>query len=227
MIFKSAKVSAHEFSNSDLIKINELTLEPLEEQDVFIFKVAMCDNEIDRHFEAFSLKTLNQLKSMYVGKTVIKDHLHSSDNQVARIYDTELITYPNKLTKNGDVYTQLVAHCYMLNNESNKDLIAEIKAGIKKEVSVGCSVNKSICSICGIDIYKSYCNHIVGNTYKNKNCYRILEGANDAYELSLVAVPAQPRAGTIKSFNNNEIDLQIKLLDIDIFIKSKEITLEV
>ena len=33
----------------------------------------------------------------------------------------------------GDKYTQLKAHCYMVRTDGNKDLIAEIKAGIKKE----------------------------------------------------------------------------------------------
>lgn len=225
MIFKSAKVSAQQLDNNELVKINKLTLEALREDDVFIFKVAMCDNEIDRHFEAFTLKALDQLKDMYVGKTVIKDHSHTSDNQVARIYDTELVQHHGKLTQNNEVYTQLVARCYMLNNEANKDLISEIKAGIKKEVSVGCSVNKSICSICGTDNTKDYCKHIGGRTYENKMCYHMLDEAHDAYEVSFVAVPAQVKAGTVKKNNDSKIDivtLKQKLLSIDVFIKSEK-----
>lgn len=226
MIFKSAEVSAQQFDSNELVKINKLTLEPLNKDDIFIFKVAMCDNEIDRHFEVFTLKALEQLKDMYIGKTVIKDHSHTSDNQVARIYDTELIQYNGKLTKNNEVYTQLVARCYMLNNESNKDLIAEIKAGIKKEVSVGCSVNKAECSICGTDNIKDYCKHISGRIYENKMCYHRLDEAHDAYEVSFVAVPAQVKAGTVKKNNDSKIDIAIlkqKLLSIDVFIKSENI----
>lgn len=225
MIFKSANVSTQKLDSNELAKINKFTLEPLKEEDVFIFKVAMCDNEIDRQFEVFSLKTLEQLKDIYVGKTVIKDHSTMSDNQVARIYDTALVKHNGQFTQNGEVYTQLVARCYMLNNESNKGLISEIKAGIKKEVSVGCSVKKAECSICGTDNTKDYCKHWAGKTYENKICYHILGDACDAYEVSFVAVPAQVKAGTVKKLNKNEISmehLQQKLLSIDVFIKSEK-----
>lgn len=224
MILKSAEVSSQQFDNTDLTKINKLTLEPLKKEDVFIFKVAMCDNEVDRDFEAFTLKTLEQFKDMYIGKTVIKDHSKTSDNQVARIYDTELVQYYDKTTQSGEIYTQLVARCYMLNNESNKNLISEIKAGIKKEVSVGCSVSKAICSICGADNRENYCRHLAGRIYENKMCHYKLDEAHDAYEVSFVAVPAQVKAGTVKEMNNNEISiakLQQKLLSIDVFIKSE------
>lgn len=224
MILKSAEVSAQQFDSNELAKINKFTLDPLKEEDVFIFKIAMCDNEIDRHFDVFTLQALNDLKNMYVGKTVIKDHSHISDNQVARIYDTDLVQHYEKFTQNNEIYTQLVARCYMLNNESNKDLISEIKAGIKKEVSIGCSVNKVKCSICGTDNIKNYCNHISGQTYENKMCYYRLEEPIDAYEVSFVAVPAQSKAGTIKEFKDkvNLSNLQSKALSIEVFMKSEK-----
>ena len=148
VIVKSANVQSQEVTEQELRAINKLTLTPLQKEEVFTFKVAMCDNEIDREFEVFPLKTLQTLSKFFIGKTVIKDHNHTADNQVARIYSTELVQDGVKTTKNGELYTQLVAHCYMLNSESNKDLIAEIKAGIKKEVSVGCACSSVICSIC-------------------------------------------------------------------------------
>lgn len=51
---------------------------------------------------------------------------------------------------------------------------------------------------------KSYCAHWNGREYDTpegkKTCYFTLDGAKEAYELSLVAVPAQPRAGTTKHY---------------------------
>ena len=43
------------------------------------------------------------------------------------------------------------------------------------------------------------CRHVKGRTYNGKLCYGELTGAKDAYEWSFVAVPAQRRAGVIKS----------------------------
>lgn len=200
MILKSASVQNQEVTDAELKLINKLTLTPLTKEEVFTFKLAMCDNEVDRDYEVFPLKTLQDLQKLYIGKTVIKDHRHVADNQVARIYSTELVQDGVKTTKNGELYTQLVAHCYMLNTESNKDLIAEIKGGIKKEVSVGCACGSAVCSICGTDNRKDYCKHYWGRVYDGKTCYFKLENAKDAYEVSFVAVPAQPKAGTTKNY---------------------------
>ena len=38
----------------------------------------------------------------------------------------------------GEIYTKLIAKCYMVKTEKNVDLISEIKVGIKKEVSTSC-----------------------------------------------------------------------------------------
>ena len=96
----------------------------------------------------------------------------------------------------------------MIKTESNKDLIAEIKGGIKKEVSTSCMPKKMVCNICGTDNMKHYCRHYPGVEYEvtdekgqssKKQCKMLLQGAKEAYELSFVAVPAQPRASTHKS----------------------------
>lgn len=203
LIQKAASLSAQEVTADELKAINKLSLEPLTAEEVFTFKAVLCDNEIDRQFERFSLKALQDLQKLFLGKTVIKDHVHSADNQVARIYRTELVQ-SGKTTKSGELYTQLVAHCYMVRTASNADLIAEIKGGIKKEGSVGCAVSGSICSICGTDNVKSYCRHYPGRSYAKDSgqevCTFTLPGATDAYEFSLVAVPAQRAAGVSKSY---------------------------
>ena len=204
ILLKSAEVSILEVTEEDLKKINKLTLTPIKAEEVFTFKVAMGDNEIDdRNGEPFNLNALKDLKTLYVGKTVIKDHRRSADNQVARIYDTELISEA-KLTKAGEPFTTLVAKCYMVKTASNEDLITEIKAGIKKEVSTGCRPKKLICNICGTDNTKTYCPHYPGREYEKETgkvtCLMTIDGAKEAYELSFVAVPAQPRAGTTKHY---------------------------
>ena len=162
----------------------------------------MAGNEIDRDYEVFPRSTLVKLANLFVGKTVVKDHEHKSDNQIARIYSTELVENDlARMTKTGEVFTQLIAKCYMVKTSKNADLIAEIQAGIRKEVSLGCRVDKAICSICGTDNVKTYCDHFPGRRYNNNQlCYFSLENASDAYELSFVAVPAQAHAGTVKSY---------------------------
>lgn len=204
-ILKSVDVKSLEVTEDDLKKINKFTLSPLSADQVFTFKAVLGDNETDdRNYEPFNLQALKDLQKLYIGKTVIKDHKASSDNQVARIYDTELVE-TQKMTKAGEPFTQLVAKIYMVVTDANKDLIAEIKAGIKKEVSTGCRPKRLICSICGTDNMKTYCSHFAGLAYdkngKKETCLMTIDGAKEAYELSLVAIPAQPRAGTTKHYS--------------------------
>jgi hypothetical protein len=245
IICKVASVEPLEVTDADLKKINKYALSPLSADDVFIFKALMADNEQDdRNYMPFNLKALQDLKRLYIGRTMLKDHSRRADNQIARIYDTDLVQDANKLTELGELHTELIAKIYMIKTESNKDLIAEIKGGIKKEVSTNCRPEKMVCTICGVDNMKEYCRHYPGVEYTvedgtakvtKKRCKMLLDGAKEAYELSFVAVPAQPRAATQKSIgftkpipenavneetdtksiendsNNNEKDLELAL----------------
>jgi hypothetical protein len=93
-----------------------------------------------------------------------------------------------------------------------------------------------------LDNRKTYCEHWNGREYEGKLCYFRLKEAKDAYEVSFVAVPAQPKAGIIKAYGQKEqqepdtkkempaeptknSDLDIKILETFVFIenqKSKE-----
>ena len=209
MITKAAHLENQEITEAELHAINKHTLSPLTADDVFTFKAVLCDNEVDRQSERFTVKALEDLKKLFIGKTVIKDHSWSANDQVARIYATELIK-SEKLNKSGEPSAQLVAYCYMVKTSSNADLIAEIKGGIKKEGSVGFRASSVICSICGTDNAKSYCRHFPGKSYEKEGgpqqCVFTLAGVSDAYEFSLVAVPAQKSAGVRKSYTGETVE---------------------
>lgn len=208
MIQKAASLSTQEVTEDELKLINKYTLAPVKAEDVFTFKAVLCDNEVDRVFDQFTEKALQDMQKLFLGKTVIKDHRRSVDGQVARIYATELVQ-GSKSLKSGEIYTQLVAHMYMMRTDSNKDLITEIQGGIKKEGSVGFAPASAICSICGTDNTKSYCRHWPGKEYDKEGgketCIFKLAGVKDAYEFSLVAVPAQRAAGVSKSYSGETV----------------------
>ncbi len=186
-------------SPEDLELIGALARKPLEPEEVYTFSVRLCDNEIDRDFERFTVRTLEKLAPMFVGKAGIFDHQWSARGQAARIYKTEIVREPGRVTGAGDGYCWLKGCAYMVRIDGNRDLIAEIEGGIKKEVSVGCAVERAICSICGCDRTQTDCGHEKGQEYGGQLCWADLEGAKDAYEFSFVAVPAQPAAGVVKT----------------------------
>ena len=182
----------------ELAEINRFTRTPLTAEEVYCFAVRLCDNEVDRDFERFDTETLSALGDLFVGKSGIFDHRWSAEGQTARIYRTEIVTEPETRTAAGDGYCWLKGWAYLLRTEGNAELIREIEGGIKKEVSVGCSVKRSVCSICGAE--GGSCEHQKGQRYGGKLCYRELREAVDAYEWSFVAVPAQRSAGVVKKF---------------------------
>lgn len=188
----------------ELSLINGYSRKELKEEDVYVFTLTLCDNEVDRDFEKFSLASLEKLKELFIGKTGITDHSMRSKDQSARIFRTYIETDSTKKTDSGEAYTALKARAYMLKTEGNSDLIKEIDGGIKKEVSVSCSAENCICSICGKDLKRHECKHHKGRKYAGRLCYGILENPTDAYEWSFVAVPAQRKAGVTKSFFKEE-----------------------
>lgn len=136
-----------------------------------------------------------------------------SKDQAARVFHCYTAEDASKRTLSGETYTALKARAYMVRTDSNTDLIKEIDAGIKKEVSIGCAAGKVTCSICGKNMKAHECSHIKGKTYKGKLCYGILSDISDAYEWSFVAVPAQRNAGVTKSFMPKQ-ELPLSPLDI-------------
>ena len=184
----------------DLALINGFSKKTLTAEDVYTFDIKLCDNDIDRDFERFSTSALTELAALFVGKTGIFDHNWSSMGQKARIFKTEVVTDPSKTNCAGEDYTFLKASAYML-REGNEGLIAEIEGGIKREVSVGCGMAESVCSICGESAGSSKCGHVPGREYGGRRCCNVLSGARDAYEWSFVAVPAQRDAGVMKKFS--------------------------
>lgn len=194
-------------AENEMELINSYSRKELTEEDVYIFTVTLCDNDIDRDFERFTKETLDGLCELFLGKTGIFDHNMKAEGQSARIFKTWVEEVPEKKTADGEAYFRLKARAYMVRTENNKALIDEIDGGIKKEVSVGCAVEKVTCSVCGADMKTHSCEHVKGRTYSGRLCFGILTEPYDAYEWSFVAVPSQREAGVTKAFASGESDV--------------------
>lgn len=188
----------------ELAAINRYTRRAFSSDEVYAFTVVLCDNEVDRDYERFTVHALQKLSELYLGKTGIFDHSMKSGDQTARIYSARVETDEGRHTAAGEPYSRLVARAYLPRTAKNADLILEIESGIKKEVSVGCAVSKVTCSICGADRKIGGCSHQKGRIYgqggQGQLCCTVLDEPTDAYEWSFVAVPAQRGAGVIKAF---------------------------
>ena len=106
MIFKAARIEKAAVGERELALINAQALRELHAEEVFTFRLAACDNQIDRDCERFSEATLEQLSKLYIGKPVLRDHNWSAETQTARVYDAQV-------ADEGEV-KRLVLSCYMV-----------------------------------------------------------------------------------------------------------------
>ncbi len=188
---ESHVASAGQATPAQLEAINAQAHGTLTAEQVYVFSLRLCDDQVDRDFERFDTQALPALAKLFIGKTGIVDHRWSSDAQVARIFQTQVVQ------QEGVSYIK--AWAYIRRGGAGDPVIADIEAGIKKEVSVGCAMGAAICSVCG----KPYgsCGHQKGEYYDGLLCCAILREPVDAYEFSFVAVPAQKDAGVIKGLH--------------------------
>ena len=178
--------------------INAQARAKLTQEQVYVFSLRLCDDQIDRDQERFDTAALPGLAKLFIGKTGIIDHNWSSDKQVARIFETQVVQ--------EDGISFIKAWAYIRRGGNNDEVIADIEAGIKKEISVGCAMGRSICSVCGSE-YGS-CGHSKGESYDGMVCCAILCEPLDAYEFSFVAVPAQQDAGVLKAISGRNRKLK-------------------
>ena len=183
---------------AQLEKINAQARVELTGEQVYVFSLRLCDDQIDRDGERFDTAALPTLAKLFIGKTGIIDHKWSSDSQVARIFETQVVC------EEGVSYIK--AWAYIRRGGNADEVIADIEAGIKKEVSVGCAMGRSVCSLCGSDY--GTCGHQKGEHYDGQLCCAVLKEPLDAYEFSFVAVPAQPAAGVLKGMGGGKRTLK-------------------
>ena len=190
---KEAQVEQQTVETGELELINRYTLRELSAEEVFTFRLAACDNQVDRDDERFSNRTLEELAQLYPGKPVLLDHNWSAKDQTARVYAAGV---EEDAVRAG--VKRLILRCYTPRLNSTQRAIEAIETGLRKECSVGCVVKRKLCSICG-ELYYENCLHIRGQEYNGQRCHVVLDGAEDAYEVSMLPVPAQREAGVVKS----------------------------
>ena len=77
----------------ELEAINRFAKTPLTAEQVYVFPVRLCDNEVDRDFERFDTAALERLGSCFWGRAAFST-TSGPLGQTARIYRTEMVRDP-------------------------------------------------------------------------------------------------------------------------------------
>ena len=190
-------------STPDIELINQFSKAELTAEDIYAFKIRMCDANPDRVNDTMTRTFLDEFAALVSAKSIplLKDHNWSADSQLGRVYKAEV-----KTDEQGVDYVE--GRAYVL--ASDTDTVEKIKSGVYKEVSVAFD-STSTCSICGRPMTKDYdgvgvCSgsHKAGALYDDQTCLSVLDHCTDVFELSIVAVPCQPQAAIIKKLNAND-----------------------
>ena len=104
--------------------INVQARAELTAEQVYVFSLRLCDDQVDRDGERFDTAALPGLAKLFIGKTGVVDHKWSSDAQVARIFETQVVK--------EDGVSYIKAWAYIRRGGHGDELIADIEAGIKR-----------------------------------------------------------------------------------------------
>lgn len=82
-ILKQARLMKAVLDEGELALINAQALRPLAAEEVFCFRLAACNNQVDRDIERFTENTLAGFAELFVGRPVLLDHKWSAESQTA------------------------------------------------------------------------------------------------------------------------------------------------
>ena len=102
-------------TEDDLALINKNTINPLNVEDVFVFKVKLCDNELDRVNDHMTDNFLNEFADKAKSLTGITNHDWDAEGQMSRLYDTEVVAEEGVTNKLGEPYKYVLGKAYTLN----------------------------------------------------------------------------------------------------------------
>ena len=75
-----------ETSDEDIKLINKFTKRNLDKNEVYVFSAILCDNEIDNESEKFTIKSLEKLSQLFIGKTGVIRYNQGNQKQFAKIF---------------------------------------------------------------------------------------------------------------------------------------------
>ena len=103
---------------AQLETINALAKSELKPEQVYVFSLRLCDDQVDRDGERFDTAALPALAKLFIGKTGIVDHKWSAGNQIARVFQTQVVQ--------EERVSFIKAWAYIRRGGQNDEIIAEI-----------------------------------------------------------------------------------------------------
>lgn len=181
---------AQHITDQDLAKIQRFALKELKSEELAVFRMNLCNDQIDRHASRFPEKELKAINRMIVGKPTMVNHDMSALPR-GRFFDSRMAIGPTGTqsisTSTDALFVQ--PSTYMLREPENESFIRNIEAGIYSGTSIGFAFDTPECSVCNCDL--RVCAHWPGEDYDGEICHYIMHDVRDVFEGSIVPLGSQ------------------------------------
>lgn len=199
-------------------------------EDIGVVRHRMADNDITSYNSVLSDNLMGQFRQDMVngrgGRGVPLQLNHETYKMLplGRSFDAKIKEEEGKKTSDGRAYKALYGSFYVVQSGNElapsgsmlgggisfdmESLAKKYSAGILAAGSVGFSVKKAECSICGQHPFSDDCEHAPGKKYDGKTCYTLLgnvkKNPGALREYSLVTSGAVEQAEIVENYNYSE-----------------------
>lgn len=168
-------------SDSTMAAINALTLRALTPEQVAVFSLDICNDQIDKHNSRFPQEELQRINSMIPGRPFMERHDLRGTLPRGTFFRSQLSSHDGMISVRPDVF--------ILRTEDNDGFIANIEGGVYRETSIGISFAFPQCSICSKDLRE--CRHVPGREYEGAQCHYAMRDVKEVIEGSVVPAGSQ------------------------------------
>lgn len=162
-------------------EINRFALRPLAQDEVAVFTLDLCNDQVDRHFSRFPENELEAINRMVPGRPLMERHDLRGSLPRGTFFRSNIHRDNAKTSVRPDVY--------VLRTKENEDFILNIEGGVYRETSIGFSFRTPECSICQKDLRT--CDHIPGRSYGADTCHYVMRDVLEVIEGSVVPSGSQ------------------------------------
>lgn len=161
--------------------VNHFALRPLTPEEVAVFTLDLCHDQVDRHFSRFPEEELERISRMTPGRPLMERHDLRGSLPRGTFFRSHLHRQDGRVSVRPEVY--------VLRTPQNHDFILNIEGGVYRETSIGFSFRLPECSVCGKDLRT--CAHIPGRAYGGHPCHFIMRDVLEVIEGSVVPAGSQ------------------------------------
>lgn len=191
-------------------RIRSFLLDPVPAEELYVRRLNLANDAVDRSFERFPLPYLQRLADTLPGKALLLAH-DKTGTPTGLFFEAR--TRPSVMGEAGE--HQLEAWFYLRKTEANAELRAQIDAGVCRYCSIGASYDERYCSVCALPYYE--CRHMPGQKLDDGRTVHFDFGGDlsryESREGSLVYLGAQRLAQLTKQAYEGHTDMDAAQLE--------------